>query len=53
MLAEIPYFMNSNEWYYYDESEGICKLTDKAPLEAVDSYNDFYKEQDEEEIIYR
>lgn len=43
MYAEIPYFMENKEWYYYDENEMICKLTDKAPQKAVESYNECYK----------
>lgn len=41
-----PYFMENEEWYYYDEEEEICKLTDKAPKEAIESYNEFYSEDD-------
>lgn len=43
----MPYFMQNEEWYYYDEIDEIYKLTDKAPIEAVESYNDFYKEPEE------
>lgn len=45
--VERPYFMENEEWYYYDEEEGIFKLTDKAPQEAIDSYNEFYSSEDE------
>lgn len=41
-----PFFMTNKEWYYFDDDEGIIKLTDKAPPEAVASYNEFYKETD-------
>jgi hypothetical protein len=41
-----PYFMYNKDWYYYDEKEEIYKLTDKAPKEAIDSYNDFYNTDD-------
>jgi len=45
--VERPYFMENKEWYYYDEKEEIFKLTDKAPQEAIDSYNEFYSSEDE------
>lgn len=48
MDVEKPYFLTDNSWYYYDEDEGIYKLTDKAPEEAIESYNEFYMLLDEE-----
>jgi len=42
-IVERPYFMENKDWYYYDDEEGIFKLTDKAPQKAIDSYNEFYK----------
>ena len=39
-----PYFVQNKDWYYYDEKEGRCKLTEKAPPEAVKSYNEWYEE---------
>lgn len=58
MLAESPYFMTNEEWYYYDEKEGCCKLTDKAPPEAVKSYEEFYAQMEQDlyggdTVIYR
>ncbi len=47
MDVKQPYFLENEEWYYYDEEEGIFKLTDKAPQEAIESYNDFYNDEDE------
>jgi hypothetical protein len=41
-IPEKPYFMQNDEWYYFDEKEFIYKLTDKAPKEAVESYKEFY-----------
>lgn len=48
MYQEQPYFMKNKEWYYYDnsDSEKGIKLTDKAPPEAVKSYEDFYAESE-------
>lgn len=44
MLKKQPYFMKNPEWYYHDEEEWKYKLTDKAPKEAVESYNQFYND---------
>ena len=43
MILTQPYFMENEEWYYYDYDEMMYKLTDKAPEEAIESYNEFYK----------
>ena len=43
-IVERPYFMENKEWYYYDDEEGIFKLTDKAPQKAIDSYIEFYND---------
>lgn len=42
----VPYFITNEEWYYYDDEEGIYKLTDKATEKAKESYEEFYKEDD-------
>lgn len=42
MLKTRPYFMENPEWYYHDDKINKYFLTDKAPKEAVESYNDFY-----------
>ena len=42
MFQPKPYFMENKEWYYFDEEEFCYKLTDKAPPEAIKSYDDFY-----------
>lgn len=42
-FAELPYFMENEKWYYYDEKEHMYKLTASAPPEAVKSYEEFYK----------
>ena len=46
---QVPYFIENEEWYYYDERDEIYKLTDKATKEAIKSYEEFYKELDKEE----
>lgn len=43
MMLEKPYFMEHEEWYYFDEKEFCYKLTEKAPKEAIESYNKFYE----------
>lgn len=43
-MKKEPYFLSNKEWYYFDEREFCYKLTDKAPNEAVKSYNEFYKD---------
>ena len=42
MTLNEPYFMKNKEWYSFNEKEWKYILTDKAPKEAVDSYNEFY-----------
>lgn len=36
-----PYFMENEEWYFFDEKEDMYKLTKEAPKEAIESYNNF------------
>lgn len=52
MLLEKPYFLKNKEWYIENKDlpsflGGKVKrkytLTDKAPKKAVDSYNEYYK----------
>lgn len=42
-VNEKPYFMTNIEWYYFDELEVCYKLTDKAPIEAINNYKSFYE----------
>lgn len=37
--------MSNKEWYYYDTKEHKLVLTSKATKEAIESYNEFYKEK--------
>lgn len=48
-----PYFMSNEEWYYFDDADFKYKLTDKATDEARKSYDEFYWDGDEEEIILK
>ena len=45
MRANIPYFMKNKDWYYFDEHDFLYRLTEKAPPEAVQSYDEFYKDE--------
>lgn len=45
MMMDIPYFMTNKEWFYHDEKDFCYKLTDKAPPEAVKSYEKFYDDK--------
>lgn len=42
MQIDEPFFMTNDEWYEFDTELRILVLTDKAPPEALESYNDFY-----------
>lgn len=43
-MREEPFFMANEEWYTIDpnDDERGYRLTDKAPKEAIESYNEFY-----------
>ena len=53
MLLDKPYFLSNKDWYIEDKDipsflkgkkyKRRFKLTDKAPKEAVKSYNDYYR----------
>lgn len=43
-MVDEPYFMNNEEWYYYDYSKKKYMLTKKAPKKAKDSYKEFYSQ---------
>jgi len=47
LVAENPYFMSDETWYFYDVKSFQMKLTDKGKEidEVVKSYEDFYKKQ--------
>lgn len=44
MKTEVPFFLTNPEWYTIGENGIGYKLTDKAPIEAQKSYEEFYKE---------
>lgn len=42
MVMNKPYFMNKEDWFYYDEEEFFAyRLTNKAPKEAYESYKNY------------
>ena len=43
-MREMPYFMTNKDWYTrdWDDDERGYKLTESAPQDAIDSYNEFY-----------
>lgn len=41
MIYDRPYFMENEEWFVYDKETNTYSLTDKAPPEVVESYNEF------------
>ena len=43
----MPFFMTNDAWYTYDDENEMWVLTDKAPPEAVKSYEEYYAEGDE------
>lgn len=43
MTLSKPYFMRNTDWYKFDEEKFKYVLTDKAPKNAVESYNEFYE----------
>lgn len=45
-MKDRPFFMTNEEWYIVDENDDDYgyKLTEVAPQDAIDSYNEFYDE---------
>lgn len=41
------YFLKNKDWYYFDKEKHKLFLTDKAPKEAIESYNEFYEKLNE------
>lgn len=42
-IDEIPFFMSNEDWYEYDFEKLKIVLTDKAPPEAIESYEEFQR----------
>ncbi len=45
-MIEMPYFMNDEKWYEFDFEKRIFVLTDEAPEDARESYNEYLKSID-------
>lgn len=46
-MRAAPYFLTNEAWYSEETNsngEIIYKLTNEAPKEAIESYNDYYSE---------
>lgn len=45
-MISTPYFLQNKDWFEIKIVDGkpIFRLTDKAPKEAIDSYNNFCKQ---------
>lgn len=41
-MEVMPYFATNKEWWYFDKEAFRMRLTDKAPKEAIESYNEYY-----------
>lgn len=41
-MRDMPYYMKNKEWYFFDPRCFRHRLTDKAPVKAIDSYLDAY-----------
>ncbi len=47
-MVDMPYFMENDEWYYFDSTQRKYLLTEKAPQKAQESYTHFYRQADAE-----
>lgn len=45
LMQDMPYFMENEEWFYYDYEKRKFVLTQFAPEKARKSYEEFYKEE--------
>ena len=58
MNEKLTFFMSNPEWYYYedeDDDDSIPVLTDKAPPEAIESYQywkKWYERSLESGVLY-
>lgn len=50
MFVDMPYFMENEEWYYFDFVERKYKLTEKAPQKAIESYKKYYETFENEKV---
>lgn len=43
-----PYFMTNPSWYRFNDEKGEVELTEDAPEEAVKSFQEFKKAEEEQ-----
>lgn len=43
-MLDMPYFMENDDWFYFDIGEKKFMLTEEANQKAKRSYAEFYKE---------
>lgn len=48
MMDSEPYFMSNKDWFYYDDEDGITRLTDegKKNPQVVKSYSEYYADDE-------
>jgi hypothetical protein len=51
MILDKPFFMSNESWYTWNEHDFRYELTEEAPLEAVNSYKEFYEILDNRFIL--
>lgn len=51
MIITEPYFLSNIEWYVYDYDLSMYILTDKVPVEAIESYKEFYDLLDDDLVF--
>lgn len=44
-----PYFMTNPSWYRFNDEDGVVELTKDAPEEAVKSFQEFKKIEEEQD----
>lgn len=42
-MYDMPYFMENEEWFYFDYKSRKFMLTQFAPQKAKESYKEFYQ----------
>ena len=48
MMIPVPYCFTNKEWFEFDEEKEKYVLTDKAPQKSIESYNEFYNDNEGE-----
>lgn len=43
MVIDMPYFMTNEDWFEFDFDKRIFVLTEEAPKEAKESYEEYMK----------